>query len=115
MDDDRIDFSTLDPKRDAARFQRMVDSILAGARSPVSAALFLVHELVSGGRTAVAIAALLALTAWLPTLIRNDSNWGQSPFGAVSDPVDLVSSWARTGKVPSEVDPIEALGELDGR
>ena len=36
-------------------------------------------------------------------------------YGAVSDPVELVSSWARTGKVPSEVDPIEALGELDGR
>jgi hypothetical protein len=115
MDDDRIDFSALDPKRDTARFKRMVDSIVAGARSPVSAALFLVHELVSWGRPAVAIAALLALTAWLPTLVRNGSNWGQSPFSAMNDPVDLVSSWARTGRVPSEVDPIEALGELDGR
>jgi len=115
MDDDRIDFSALDPKRDAVRFKRMVDTIVAGARSPVSAARFLVHELVSWGRAAVAISALLALTAWLPTLVRNGSNWGQSPFSAVNDPVELVSSWARVGKVPSEVDPIEALGELDGR
>ncbi len=93
----------------------MVDTIVAGARSPVSAALFLVHELVSWGRAAVAISALLALTAWLPTLVRNGSNWGQGPVAAVNDPVDLVSSWARFGKVPTEIDPLEALGELDGR
>jgi hypothetical protein len=115
MDDDRIDFSALDPKRDAARFRRMVDTIVAGARSPVSAALFLVHELVFWGRAAVAISALLALTAWLPTLVRNGSNWGQGSVSSVNDPVELVSSWARFGKVPTEIDPIEELGELDGR
>src|ERR1700687_102784 len=105
MDDDRIDFSTLDPKRDAARFKRMVDTIVAGARSPVSAALFLVHELVSWGRPAVAISALLALTAWLPALVDNRSSPGSSPLVAVNDPVELVSSWARSGKVPLEADP----------
>ena len=115
MDDDRIDFSALDPKRDAARFKRMVDSIVAGARSPASAALFLVHQISLWGRTAVAISALLAFTAWLPTLVQHGSNSGPNSFGAVNDPVELLSSWARTGKVPSGADPSEALGDLDGR
>jgi len=115
MDDDRIDFSALDPKRDPARFKRMVDTIVAGARTPVSAVVFFVHELVSWGRPAVAISALLALTAWLPTLVRNGSNLSQGSLSAVNDPVELVSSWARTGRVPSEVDPLEELGDLDGR
>ncbi len=115
MDDERIDFFALDPKRDARRFERMVDTVVAGARLTPLSPLGLVHQLVVWGRAAVAISALAALTAWLPTLVRSSSNSGQSALGRGSDPVELLSSWARTGKVPAEVDPIEALGELDGR
>ena len=113
MDDDRIDFSALDPKRDAIRFTRMVEMTLAGIRSSTLGAPKLVHQLVVWGRTAVAAAALLALAAWLPALLED----GRSPSASAlrgSDPVELISQWARTG-VPSEADPLDALGDLDGR
>ena len=113
MDDDRIDFSALDPKRDAIRFNRMVEMTLAGIRSSALGAPGLVHQLVVWGRTAVATAALLALAAWLPALFDD----GRSPASALrgGDPVELVSQWARTGGVPSEADPLDALGDLDVR
>ncbi len=114
MDDDRIDFSALDPKRDAIRFRRMVEMTLAGIRSSALAAPGLVHQLAVWGRTAIAAAALLALAAWLPALFED----GRSPAAGVhrgSDPVELVSQWAKTGRVPSEADPLDALGDLDGR
>ncbi len=114
MDDDRIDFSALDPKRDPIRFKRMVEMTLAGIRSSASGAPGLVHQLDVWGRTAVAAAALLALVAWLPALFED----GRSPSASThrgSDPVELISQWAKTGGVPSEADPLDALGDLDVR
>ncbi len=112
MDDDRIDFSVLDPKRDPSRFKRRVGLILSGARLAVPAPLGMVGQLVVWGRAAVAASALLAVAAWLPTLVKGGLGSAPSGLVAMNDPVDLVSQWARTGKVPTEIDPEEALGEL---
>jgi len=114
MDDDRIDFSALDPKRDAIRFKRMVETTLAGIRSSALGVPRVVHQLVVWGRTAVAAAAALALAAWVLALFED----GRSPSASTlrgSDPVELISQWAKTGGVPSEADPLDALGDLDGR
>jgi hypothetical protein len=48
MDDDRIDFSALDPKRHRLRFEQMVQAVVAGARSPAPAPF--ARELVAWGR-----------------------------------------------------------------
>ena len=112
MDDDRIDFSALDPKRDAIRFKRMVETTLAGIRSSALGVPRLVHQLVVWGRTAVATAAALALAAWVLALFE-DGRTASTLRG--SDPVELISQWAKTGGVPSEADPLDALGDLDGR
>ena len=112
MDDDRIDFSVLDPKRDAIRFKRMVETTLAGIRSSALGVPRLVHQLVVWGRTAVAAAAALALAAWVLALFE-DGRTASTLRG--SDPVELISQWAKTGGVPSEADPLDALGDPDGR
>ena len=112
MDDDRIDFSALDPKRDAIRFKRMVETTLAGIRSSALGVPRLVHQLVVWGRTAVAAAAALALAAWVLALFE-DGRTASTLRG--SDPVELISQWAKTGGVPSEADPLDALGDPDGR
>jgi len=114
MDDDRIDFSALDPKRDAIRFKRMVETTLAGIRSSALGVPRLVHQLVVWGRTAVAAAAALALAAWVLALFEDGRNPSASTLRG-GDPVELISQWAKTGGVPSEADPLDALGDLDGR
>lgn len=111
MDDDRIDFSALDVKRDPARFERMVQTVVAGARAPSPSPLVL--ALVGWGRAAVAVAALVALTAWLPSMLRGGSGASEGTTESTSDPVELVSSWARTGQVPTDVDLFQALGGSD--
>ena len=115
MDNDRIDFSALDPKRNSRRFEKMVETVIAGARPHEPGISPLIRELVAWGRGAVALAALLAVTAWLPALIRDSFRAAESAPATGNDFVELVSSWARTGDVPSEVDVSQALGEVYGR
>ncbi len=115
MDDDRIDFSALDPKRDPARFERMVQAVVAGVRPPAPAVYPLVLQLVGWGRAAVAVAACLGVAAWLPSLARGRLSATDSPTSNGSDPVELVSAWAETGNVPSDIDLVQALGGLHDR
>lgn len=66
MSPDRIDFSSLDPSRDAGRWEALVQGVsvraLAGRQSPV------LLQLTAWARPALAAAALAALLCWLPSL-----------------------------------------------
>jgi hypothetical protein len=109
MDDERIDFSALDPKCNPEHFERMVRAIMAGARSPTPAPHPLSLQLIRWGAATVAIAAALAAVAWLPTLTRG--RYGvDAGVTAATDPVELVSAWADKGAVPSDIDLPQALG-----
>jgi hypothetical protein len=110
MDDERIDFSALDPKRDSRRFERMVEAVLFAARP--SGRPPIMDQLVRSGRTALALAALLAVTAWLPKWLGGDSTSAGSPAAMGHDSVELVSGWAQTGKVPPDVDLIQTIGTI---
>jgi hypothetical protein len=114
MSEDPIDFSALDPKREPRHFEQMVETVIDGAKALPPSPSF-ARDLVRWGRTAVALAAALAVTAWLPALVRDAFTEGQRTTGARRDPVELVSAWARAGDVPSGVDVSEALGDLYGR
>jgi hypothetical protein len=114
MDEDRIDFYALDPKRNSGRFERMVQAVVAGARSPAVLSQLL-FGLVAWGRGAVAVAALLALAAWVPSLGGIGLSDANSPLTAGTDPVELVSSWATTDDVPPEIDLGQAMGGLYGQ
>jgi hypothetical protein len=112
MDEDPIDFSALDPRRNSARFEQMVRTVVIGARPPAAGLPPLLFELIAWGRSAVAVAALLALAAWLPSLGSRGLGEANGPLMAGTDPVELVSSWAMTDDVPPEVDLVQAMGGL---
>lgn len=69
MSDDRIDFGPLDPQRDELRYQRLVRGVLARTRRPG-----LLDTVTRSGGRALALAAGLAMLAWVPVLAR-----GQAP------------------------------------
>lgn len=114
MDEERIDFSALDPRRDPARFEQMVKAVVAGAAArPPSPHPFL-RTLAGQGRMVALVAAALALVAWLPNLGASLSGASPSQGTTESDPVDLVSTWAQSGQVPTDVDLFQALGDFNG-
>jgi hypothetical protein len=114
MTHDRIDFSPLDPKRDSERFERMVHKVMQGARVTTGPAQLLL-EFLRWGRLGLAAAALIALAVWLPRLTADKMQVSVSGSNRADSVVALVSTWARSGEVPTNVDVIQTLGELDGR
>jgi hypothetical protein len=105
MDDRRIDFTALDPGRDAERFERMVQAVLARSAEPQGESMASV--LVARGRVVVAGAAAMAVLVWIPLL----ATWGTSTVEVKSaDPVALVSAWAQEGAIPNGVDVFYVLG-----
>ena len=108
MNDDRIDFSSLDPKRRPAHFERMVSSVLARIESrPLQwrAAIW------RSGRIALAASFVAAAAAWAPTVIFG----GGRADGRVEDRVEIGIEWAVQGRVPADVDPALALGAIHAR
>jgi hypothetical protein len=114
MTHDRIDFSALDPKRDPERFERMVQHVLKGAAAKGPAAQ-LPLEFLRWGRLGLAAAALVALAVWLPRLNAGKIQLSEGGSNRGDNVVALFSTWARSGEVPTNVDVIQTLGELDGR
>jgi hypothetical protein len=113
MDESRLDLSALDPKRDPARFERLVRAVVDGARQPAPPAHWLVLDLVHLGGVAFLAAAVLAAISWLPSMSRRGAETGG--MASAADPVALVSSWAYVGRVPSDVDPVQVLGVYHDR
>jgi hypothetical protein len=104
--DDRLDLGPLDPTQDALRFERMVRSVVARAvaQRPPEAQLLLVRW----WGPALALAASLALAAWLPSMLRGST---QSSATSNSDPATVLLSWARSGGPSSASDVLDSLGE----
>lgn len=111
-EEERIDFSVLDPKSDPRRFEWMVQAVLSGLQPQTPLVNPLLLGLVRLGRTAVAVAALFAIVTWLPSLTRSPST---TATASKSDPVEVVMSWADQGAVPSNVDWVQALGGTNER
>src|SRR5438309_5137461 len=98
MNDDRIDFSSIDPKRRPAHFEQMVSSVLARVEtgpSPWRAAMW------RSGRVALAASLVAAAAAWAPTLIFG----GGRVDGRLEDRAEVGIEWAVQGRVPADVDP----------
>jgi hypothetical protein len=110
MDDDRIDFSALDPHAGPARLERGVQDVLRRlARRP--SPLWL--DVVGRGRLALAMSLLLAVASWVPAWLGSAS--GRSTESPSRDLLTQVDEWARAGSIPSNVNLLEALGGSDER
>lgn len=109
-----IDFAALDPKRNGARWEAMVAAASQGRpRAPVHSLFAQLHR--TAGPT-LALAAALALVAWLPRWLRAPVG-GESGTQAVAvtgseqgslDAVWALDEWAVRGSVAQEA-AIEAL------
>ena len=99
-DDDKIDFSALDPARDRDRFERVVRGIAARAsRRRSNDALSLALRF---WRPALALAACAALALWAPAALRG------SGAEARSDPAAQWLGWAESGGPDSAAELLRA-------
>ncbi len=106
-DDERLDLGVLDPTRDEARFERLVRSTVAAAvaRRRRSAELVVVRW----WRPALALAASLALAAWLPVLLGAGRN--EAAPAARDDSAAALLTLARSDAPPSPAEVLGVLGE----
>ena len=109
MSDDRIDFSTLDPLADKARFERSVRAVMAGVRLEPAPHPLLV-EIFSFGRRAVLAAGVAATAVWLLVFMAARPTTGSGAAGLSRDPVAQISEWAEAGRIPDGVDVLQIVG-----
>ena len=98
-DDDRIDFSALDPARDRVRWEARIAAIAAAGRRS------LLDDLRAWARPALAAAAAVAVVVWGAAILR------PAP-ASTRDPVTDVIRWSR-GETASN--PYELLEVVHAR
>jgi len=101
-DEEPVDFSPIDPARDATRWNALVASVAARARARRKPSL--ARELTRRGVPAFALAAAAAAIVWLA---RPRPSPSPEPAGAARAPADVLATWALDGGG----DPIDLLGE----
>jgi hypothetical protein len=107
MNDDKIDFSPLDPARDATRWRHQVESVTARAlerrRQPPLAV-----QLLDWARPTLLVAASIALLSWCGAAARQNSN-PPDPYVKNGAPW-ILTRWAVSGEEPSVASMLEVLG-----
>lgn len=111
MDDQPLDLSALDRHGDPARYRRQVAALAAAALEPVPSPFLL--EFVAWSRGAVAVAAILALVAWLP--VWTSDRPAEVTASGSEDPVLQVAAWAQAGAIPSDANLLALVGGSDAR
>lgn len=111
MNDGPIDLSPLDPSRDRLRWERMIRATAARATRPRPNPVL--ADLSSWARPLLAMAAALALLAWLPALLGRGAGT-TAAAAAARDPALSLSTWASTGELPATADLLATLGGEDG-
>ena len=106
-DDDRIDFSALDPSRDRARWEQQIAAVtaraLAARRGPQRA-----DGLRFWSRPGLAAAAALALITWGATALRGCTPSAR-PAAAQPNPIANVISWSRGGTPTNAYELLEVI------
>src|SRR4051812_16458548 len=90
MDDDKLDFSSLDPARDRERWQRRVDDVVARAQASRQSGRW-ARELSALARPALALAAAAALLVWSATWLAPGR---RSASGTRVDPAERLMEWS---------------------
>jgi hypothetical protein len=112
MDDERIDFATLDPSRDEPRWERTVNYLVAQALAERRQRLSVAHQTILWARPALAAAAMLSLVAWTAGF------WAKGNVASVSAqplPTALtLANWAANNHIPETSDLLQTLGGHDG-
>ena len=107
MDDERIDLSALDPSRDAARWDQMIESVAARALEARSRPSPVALQVVAWAPAALVLAAAAALVVWLaPT----GSGTPAATPPAQQPAAFALAQWASSGELPKTAELLETLG-----
>ena len=112
MNDDRIDFSSLDRMADPVRFERAVRAVLAGVTQEPARPPFLV-ALLFLGRRAVLAAGAAAVAVWVAASLA-PAPLALTDREPARDPAALLSAWAEAGGIPKDVDVLQVMEVADG-
>jgi hypothetical protein len=106
MNEPKIDFSSLDPSRNVARFEARIAAIAEHAVRMRERRLTVTGQLLAWSRPMLAVAASVALFGWLSLMAS-----GKSQVNArAQDPAFAISTWAANDEVPNTETVIAALG-----
>lgn len=108
MSQDKIDFSSLDPARDPARFDQMIQSVASRALEAHSRPLTISEQMGRWIRPALAMAAALAIVIWGAALLSNGAQ--SSTTQQKTDPAYVLSEWASSQERPSTSRIVQVLG-----
>jgi hypothetical protein len=112
MDEQKIDLSVVDPSRDAARWERLVQSVARRAVAARRRRLTVGGQLLAWARPALAIAAGVALVSWVGSLASPEPD---APVAeSQEDPAIVLARWASSDERPSATKILRVLGERHG-
>jgi hypothetical protein len=108
MNDERIDLSSVDPSRDAQRWDQLVESVASRAWSARQRRFTVGYQLSAWARPGLAIAAAVALTIWAGAL----TGTGRDTQAAQNqqEPAFALSEWAANDEVPDTSKILTVLG-----
>jgi hypothetical protein len=106
-DEQALDLSALDPARDAAHFDAVVQSVVARSLAAREANVW--SAVLRWWRPALALAAAVALALWAPSLVERDDELAVAEAAA---PAYQLEQWASTGQAPSSVELLDASGRM---
>ncbi len=96
MDDDKVDFSALDPTRDRVGWERRIAAVAARGLAAQRRSLTVMDQLGAWRRPALAVVAALAAASWLGVFA--GERWDA---GAPQESAEVVwSRWALGEEVP---------------
>lgn len=107
MDDQRLDLSLLDPKRDRVHWSNLVQSVTRRARQLERPRQEFLHLVLCWGRPALAIGAFIALFCWAGA---TGSRTRLSGTEAQSHPSQRLLRWAISGDRPATSEILLVLG-----
>ncbi|MDP8254670.1 MAG: hypothetical protein P9M14_02880 [Candidatus Alcyoniella australis] len=114
MDDNRIDFSSLDPLADPNRFERSVRAVMAGVTQATDP-----HPLLNAisyiGRRVVLATGMAAISMWILMFLALNPVVQSGKGDTTMDPVEMISTWAEADSIPLDVDVLQVMELLDAR
>jgi hypothetical protein len=108
MEDERINFSALDPSRNELRWQRTVGMLVGQALAERRKRLSIEQQLLRWARPVLAVAAGLCLVAWTAGLLSTSS--AQRVSSVQQSPALTLANWAANNQIPEPSDLLRTLG-----
>jgi hypothetical protein len=106
--DDRIDFSALDPSHNELRWRRSVDALVDRAVVERRKRLSIEQQLLRWARPVLAVAAGLSFMAWTASYLASDR---PNQASTVQNPPALtLANWAANNQIPEPSDLVGTLG-----